>query len=513
MRKKLILLTALTFVLLPSQAQTIRESVARKMNLAILNTLDEYERVASFAERQDESAFFLLFVDAGRACIYNDLIGRPLYQQTVSPTQYAGLVPKDGRSILNITLSDIEKTDEPYYEDGKMHRKISLTKNLMLIDAGSYREGSGGVLFDSQLLYKNEPDFRLTFDFVYDEGSNVCRINSITSKPKPHTAVDNERFTVLVQSHGKYEDQLTCDGEPVDFNSFEQAIVDYSKVDSNAPDVVIKKDIISESSRYEIATISLTPIRGRVKIKGSYMPAGAYAIESTYSNMNSSSRAAEATVDLGYSIPASNIFKLGLYLGAGVSFSSISMNTDNVAYSYDHILKDGSRIQKSYSFTAQEGISCMDFVFPAYLEGEFRILKKLYLNLDLGAKVYLNWKTKLNDYAVNGQFCGNKIDGIYSAFISPARYSRNLIDISLFGSLCLEYGFSKTACIFASAGYEYGLKPSYNGSMIYFDRKSAIYPFVYSENEKRDIAYRSLIGTTTYTRRGILVSLGFKFKF
>lgn len=513
MGKKLFLLTVLTFTLLPLYSQRVQESVSRKMNLAILNTLDEYESVASFAERRNEIDFIRLFTDPGRPCIYNDLMGMPLYQQMVSATQYTGLVPKAGGSMMDISLSNIEKDGEPYYEDGLIHRKISLTKNIMLIDASSYTGESGGVLFDSQLIYKSAPDFRMTFEFVYDESSGACKISSITSSPKTGSPVDDDRFTVLVTSNNKRDRSLVYEGRRVEFNDFGQAFVDYSKMDMKAVDVLVEKETIAESARYDVIKINYKPIRGRFKIKGSYMPKGAYSIESTYSGLSSSSWAAELTADLGYSIPASKIFKLGLFAGVGVSYSSISLNTDTLKYSYTHFSHDGVENRRDYSFTAQEGINCMDLVFPLYAECEFQVVDKLFICLDLGAKIYLNYKTKLTDYAVKGQFSGSSVDGIYSEFISPSVYSRDLIDISLAGSLSVEYGFSSTAFIMASAGYEYGMKPSYDGGRIYVDRDSGIYPFVYSENSKADVAFRSLVGTTTYTRRGLLVSLGFKFKF
>lgn len=512
MKKNFLLLAILALNILPSFAQKASEQVTRRMNLAILNTLDEYERVVSLVDINDKKAFVRLFENANVPCIYNDLIGVMSYQQTVTPTEYTNCVPTDGSFMVSISLSDVEKSGEPFYADGKLHRKLSLTKSVMLIDSGTYSIGAGGVLFDSHSFYKDDPDFRLVFDFTFDEESGKCKISSISATPKSRSVIDGSHFTVVVKSNDKKNMEQKYFGESLAYNDFNQAIVDLSTAGDNTADIIAEKTIIAKNDHYDVVTMKFVPIRGRLKIRGGYSP-DAYSLSSTIEGLSHSSRSAEFSLDLGYAIPASDIFRLGLYAGAGFSYSSISLALNECNYTCRFTSPYSAPESREYSFSATESLSFMDIFVPLYLEGEFYPLKRLLISLDLGTKLYMNTRTILGPYHINGIFSGTAVDRDFGAFIAPARYGRNPFDASIFGSLGIEYGFSAKSFIFVSAGYEYGLTTSYNGSSIYLNEAKSIYPFVYSANEHNDVAYRSLIGTTTYKRQGLIISLGFKFKF
>lgn len=496
------------FVFEPTHAQNVPESSVRKMNIAVLNTLYEYERVTSLTEDSDRDVFLQLFEDTYVPCIYNDLLGTMAFQRTVSAQEYVNSVPVNGNIMLSTLVSDVEKVGRPYYDGGRLHAKLALKKTVTLIDSGTYTDGAGGVMFDSQTLFGDDPDFRLVIDFVYDENAQKCMISSITATPKDPSVLDHSHFSVLVKSDSKNAKQLTYEGKPINYNSFDQAIVCDSGLGTDAVDVLIGKTVLAQNEHYDVISLNFKNIRGRMKIRGGYSP-NAYSIKSTFKDLSCSSWAAESSFDLGVAVPASKVFRLGFYFGAGFSFGSISMSVKNINYSYTSISPVGS-ITRNYSFSATEGLQFMDVFMPLYMEGEFYAMKNFIISLDLGAKLYYNMKTIAKPYHVEGQL---EPRGDISEFISPVNYGRKPFDVSLLGSLGLEYGFSPKSFIFVSAGYEYGLSNSYSGEKIYYKEGSGIYPFVYSAAAKKDLAYRSLVGTTTYRRQGVVISLGFKFKF
>lgn len=511
MKKNFLLFAILALNILPSFAQKASES--RKVDIAVLNVLEEYERTSSFTEEQDRMTFINLFADPKAKCVFNDLPGMPAYQQMISPEQYERSFSDDGRSLLRTSIAEVRKEGEPYSDVDGIHRKISITKNVMIIDGSIYSGENGGVLFDSAELYAENPDYRLIFDFIYNPVSKKCKIASISSaEMKSPTPLDKDHFTIIIKPKSNFFKDIVSGGEKVKFNDFDQAIVYDKDIAIDSPDVLCKEDYLAESDRYDVASLKIIPIRGRLKFHGEFAPSSAFRAESTMDGISAHSQAYEAGIDIGYSIPASQIFRLGIYAGAGVSFSKLKLEAKDIGYTYSYSHPYGDREDRTYSISPTEDITFTSLFVPVYLEGEFSILNWLSLSLDIGAKAYYTFRA-VDEYHVTGNFGGSVLDKEFTTFISPEEEAVTPLDFSFFGRMNIDFNVTKKLVLYTSVGYEKGMRPSHIGGKKYFDNNSGIYPIVYSESSGRDIAYRSLYGSTTISRQSLWLSLGVKLKF
>ena len=152
---------------------------------------------------------------------------------------------------------------------------------------------------------------------------------------------------------------------------------------------------------------------------------------------------------------------------------------------------------------------------PVYLESEIDLTSRLVLDIDLGARFYLNRETALNPYEIEGVVGNVSVNTSYSAFRYPADYTRKEYDLAVFGNLELDCAIIKNALYaYLSAGYEQGLNPVYDsGLRTYFQESSAVYPFYYSPIADIDIPMRSLVGSVRYSRKAGWVAAGIKIKF
>lgn len=503
----------LLFILISPIAfgQNVETKDAGRFNIALLGVLDEYERTCSFSEAKDQHDFLKLFSQENESCIYNDLLGTDSFQSMVTPREYSGFVRKDGSFLIRSSISDVRKESDITYSDGKLHRRISFTKYVMIIDGSVYTEGEGGVLFDSSHAYASKPDFRLYMDLSYDIDEGECRIESIyAAEEKPASPLDESRFSVVVSSNNKYEKDLVSHGEKLRFNEFGQSIAYWNDVDVNNGDVKIVSTERAQGDHYNVLTVGFKPIRFRGKVYGNLTLGGAFNIESSYSGMESSSSAMNFGVDLGFEKAIAKKFRIGIYAGAGLSLGKINLSAPNVSYTLNYVSPS-----RNYAFSAKESLKITDIIVPVYLEGEIDLTKRLVLDIDLGVRFYLNWQTSLSPYEVEGIIGGSTVKTEYRAFKDPADYTRNQYDLAVFGNVELDFAIIKNSLYaYLSGGYEYGLKPVYDSvDRVYFKESDSIYPFYYSPFSNTDIPMRSLVGSVRYSRKAGWAALGIKIKF
>lgn len=495
-------------------AQNVSQKDYRQFNIAVLNALDEYERTASFSERNDRMAFLNLFADANAECVYNDLIGSRDFQKKVSPQSYADFVPEDGSILVRYVLSDVRKEGDISVVNGLLHRKISFSKYIMIIDTSVYTEGEGGVLFDSSQAFGEEPDFRLLVDFVYDPSENKCLIADISPvEMKSPSPLDESRFSIVTQSSDKYDKQLTSGGKRLDFNEFNQAIAYYDDIDIDNPDVYVETSEYASGDRYNVLGLKFKPMYMRFKVYGDYSIGNAYDVKASNPGIKSNSSNLMFGADFGFESSLTNKWRMGLYAGMGFMLGKVNLSINNVQYDlefpFNYIPK------RSYRFDASEKLKLTDIVLPVYLENEFTLSNKLVLDLDLGARFYFNRKTELGPYVVSGTIGNSPVNTSFTAFVNPTVYNRSAYDIALFGSAELDYCIIRRLLyLYVSYGYEYGLKPSYDSGLnTYFNAQNHVFPFYYSPVADKDYPFRSLIGSVSYQRRSGWLSAGLKFKF
>lgn len=491
--------------------QQVETKDAGRFNIALLGVLDEYERTCTFSETKDQHDFLKLFSREEESCIYNDLLGTDRFQTQVSPREYSGFARNDGSFLVRSSISDVRKEGDITYSGGKLYRRISFTKYVMIIDGTVYTEGEGGVLFDSSQAYDAKPDFRLYMDFSYDPESGECRIEGIqAAEEKPASPLDDSRFSVVVSSNSKYDADLTSRGEKLKFNEFGQSVAYWNDLDVNTGDVKLLATEQAHGDHYNVLSVGFKPIRFRGKFYGNMAFGSAFDVKSSYSGLTSSSSAMNFGVDLGFEKSLAKKFRMGIYAGAGLSLGKINLEAPNVSYTLDYVSPS-----RKYAFSAKESLKITDIIVPAYLEGELDLTKWLVLDIDLGARFYLNRQTSLSPYEVNGTVGGESVQKEFTAFKDPADYTRKEYDIAVFGSLELDFAIIKNALYaYLSGGYEFGLNPVYDSQeRTYLQESNHVYPFYYSPVTNSDIPMRSLVGSISYSRKAGWAAAGLKIKF
>ncbi len=511
MRKSLLftLNVVLALNICSSVSGQISPSETRRFNLAVLNVIDEYERTMSLSERKDGDDFVGLFYDTTSLCVFNDILGTANFQKSLTPSEYVNNILNNKNSLLTASIRDVRKEGDIYEIDGILHRKVSFSKYILFIDGSVYSGGEGGVLFDSSQAFKDSPDFRLVADFVFNPKSGVCLISSISAlESKEPSPLDENKFSIIVGSSEKYDKQLVTRGEHLLFNDFNQSLSYYNDFEIDNPDVYAEPIVYASGERYNILGFKFRPMRFRAKIYGDIAAGKSFSISSSEKSFGYSAKSYEFGADLGFETSVGNHVRLGFYSGAGISMSDILFNVSNIVYTLPYI-------SRSYNFSATEKLSLTDIVIPLYLEMEIDVIRRVVLDLDLGAKAYLNRATKLGPYTVTGTFGNNQIRSEYNSFIDPVNYTRASYDISLFAKAEIDYCIiNRLLYAFVSYGYEQGLKASYDsGKQIYFSPNVNIYPFYYSPLTNQDVPFHSIIGSVIYQRAGNWISAGVKFKF
>ena len=492
-------------------AQPASSKDIRQFNMAILNIIDEYEEVVSFSEKKDHTAFTKLFANPDADCVYNDIIGTEAFQQTISPKRYSDNVPNDGSVLIRTVISNVKKDGDVTVENGVLHRSVSFSKYIMIIDASVYTQGEGGVLFDSSQSLGDQPDFRLIMDFSYDPYNKKCLITSIRSaETKEKSPFDEKHFTIVTQSSDKYDKHLVSGGKPLKFNGFKQAVAYYNDIDIDNPDIYVEPVEYAANSHYNVMGLKYKPMYLRFKAYGDFTLGKAYDLTTSYSGINSSSSSFQCGIDFGAETSLNRIWRVGIYTGAGLCLGKIGLSSNDIEYTLTYPVP-----VRLYKFRASETLKLTDLYIPVYLENEFTLMKNLVLDIDLGARFYLNSRTDLGPYNVVGQIGNQQVDASFNAFVDPANYTRTMYDITIYGCLEVDYCIVKRLLyVYAAYGYEYGLKPSYDaGATAYFSPTDNIFPFYYSPIADKDYPFRSLIGAVSYKRKASLLSVGVKFKF
>lgn len=512
----MIVLTSLC-ASLPIWGQRIPTSDLHRFNLAILSAIDEYERSSSLIEDEDARVFLGLFENQDSCVVYNDILGTPHFQEMISPYDYVQSIRSNDNVILRTEMKDVQKQEDAYYKDGRLHRKIGFSKYVLTIDASVYSEGEGGVFFDSTQYFDDAPDFSILVDFAFDSQNGNCFIAGIeAAEQKEHSPLDEDQFTVIVGSEDKfekYDKKLVTGSNPVEFNEYNQTVAYYNDVDVDSQDVYAETIEVASGDNYNVVKIKYHPMYFRMKLYGNLASGSAYKVKSMDNGVVSTSDAMEFGLDLGFEKSVGSKWRMGLYTGIAFSKSSFEMEYKGINYSIKtHLFQT-----REYSFDAKEKASISDITIPVYWENEFDLSKRLVLDLDLGIKTYLSNSTYFEPLFIDGTINGEPYHEQISTFNDKKvieYYDRDMVDFSLFGRCELDLCLVKRLLyLYASYSYEYGLKPIYSSDKVFFSGPNKIYPIQYSYLLRKDVAVRPIMSSMSFQRNASWLSAGLKFKF
>ncbi len=525
-------------------SQPLTNQERRKINASVLNAIELYEMCATNHDANAQYQFLSLFNDSDIR-IYCDLMD---YSSTDDKIELEDYVQRLAQTRLtNIRISEVKKGPPILKSDG-WHIEVSLRKTIDYIDRNS-------IWFSANEYYGS--DYRLVFDFCYDEQQDCCKIVGIEGAIDtgvPHLA---NHFCVIKRTSEK-DQKLYLGKKPIQFNNFGQAFAssqnsgrirkDSLTIRSWNDNVRLKYDTIAREENYDYVSLDYKRTVWRVKLRYAHTLNGIYKypsegfnkiinktnnnIQNTDGNIKKSSEAYEYGVDFGLTFTAGRSSQIGLYVGAALQKSSLTLETVNpVHYSYPYEIRkpnsdfnEGAKneqFDRKYTFSAKEKVNYTDLVVPIYWGFDHRLAPGFYLTWNLGAKFYFNQKSK-DYYRISGSVISNEkteesiteIDRGYTTFISPVAYSLNN-DFSLIGGIGFNVNlFKNHILVSAKVGYEYGLGEVHStNNHDYCNQDTSFYPLFYSSELNEDVATYSFMDCVSFRREALWLELGLLFKF
>lgn len=493
-------------------AQTLTNKERRLINSHVLALVEEYERYASLYDDEAEYFFGTLFSDDAR--VVSDMIGSPMYLQSILSTQYVSSITENATNVFTV-VKDVKK-GRMRFEGDKWHIPVSFKKGFSYID-------NNGYVFSIADYY--DTDFTIDMDIVYEPEEQRCYIASIDGSVDSKKEFPKGRFDIVDRGvytsnrERRYLETIRIDNKPLEFDANGHAYVNQGFATVDDADVIVKRNTLSSGYNYDIVKYSFAIRTLRLKPRFSYAPFMAYKVTTENTGLTTNSDAMEAGLDFGFTFPAGRKCKMGIFFGAGYSMSNFALSYDSEKngpiseYSYTLLIPNSNYLvfdAKTYRYTinsASESIKYKDVYVPLYLDFEFMLGKHLLMSFNFGAKAYVNLSA-----TVAKPFMVKFNDGepyAPSYFVAPNTYKKNPFDVSAIANLELDINlFDRRIYLMVGAGYEHGFLKSYkSNTMTFVGSGKPVLPSLDGH-----IATVSLIGGLEMYRQAIWFTTGFKFK-
>lgn len=513
-RLMLILLSLFSLSLIDMTGQEITNATRRKMNLAALNVLDDYQLVSAINSKSDRYRFIQLF-DSPDAKVFCDLFNTGgAFKSEITVQEYAELLMNKCENI-NAEISQVRKESVYLAPDSMWHCTVVMDKSLTYNDMN-------GVLFPP--FVDDVTPFKLEVDLVYDENEDRMRIHRISCLNSDHFKPMNDFYIVQrnkEKSDSLRDTQVSIDRKLLEFNSFGQAYSEKGKLEYWDYDVNVDKKMIAEDDSYEMVILNYKRKRFRMKAHYGMTLNSRYEVQSKTVFDNNQSTGQEAGLDLGFSFSASRGFRFGIFTGATASFSTIDFEKNNMSYSYQSSDKDGSMFTRSYDVrSAAQNVKFMDVAVPLYFSLNFRLARGASLFFDLGGRAYFNLLSEVSPMTISGtvkstsqsQPVNETFNVSTNEFLSSKAFERENMDFSVFGKAGLEICLLRNSMyLLASAGYEHGLTWSYKSDENPF-YSDTVFPYVYNAQYGKDVAFRPFADCVSFKRKCVWLNFGLMLK-
>lgn len=512
------------FVLLPlaSRAQTLTNAERRKINSRILSVVEDYVRYAELYDEEAEYFFQNIFVNGDEASVFCDLLGMPDYMNDITVAKYMELL-REHSVTTTIVIKDVVKGNMTY-EDGVWNVPVSFRKALLYID-------QSGSVFSTKDYYG--ADFDMTMHLSYYPDADQCLIRSLTGTLISEREFPKERFCIVKRPSDEYSRNtrylatLTVDGDPLEFDQYDQSIFANGVFEVSDPDVEVQTETELEGHNYDVLSFNFIPRNTRVRFRYGFAPI-AYLVKGQRTEITSKSNAMEIGTDLGFVYQVGERSKMSFNFGVGLSISNLHLSyRPSLPYEYkysffkspvDGIYEPGIvnyKIKEAY-----ESVRYIDAFVPIYFELEHIVNKNLMVSWNIGAKVYYTLGAeavspyKLNAEALkDGEEIPEKVELFSEAeiiyYIVPNSYAKNDLEFSAMANLGVDVNlYKRRVYAMARVGYEYGMKSYESNTSAYMDN----IPVIYDDNKKQHVAVNSLISGVSLNRSSLWISIGVKFK-
>lgn len=503
-------------------AGPVPNSFRRHVNTLVLSAINGYEGSCSVRDDKSVSEFLSLF--STDASVVNDVLGTDRYLEQMSPMEYVEAI-RSTSAYPSFAIYDVTK-DEMRQENGFWIISLVFRKSVFYVDKNGY-------VFSSDEFYGKELSMKMTLR--YKEDDVACKIVSVELLEDDIREFPEGRFVIIDKdslslSDSRYLNTLKIGKESPRYDRG-VAMTASGKPSVKDIDVMINIDTLCEGFNYDVLAFSFRPRKSRIKLRYAYAPLGAYDVTAA-DGIGSGTVAMELGFDFGFMWRLGNSAKMGLFTGAGVSGSRVSLSL-SAPVSYSYVTSVFNRQTGLYEdrdirydiASAEEAVDYLDFFVPLYFEFEHKVGNFMLVTWNLGAKAYYNYSATVScPYSPQGRVrvydavsqsvaVSRPVASGNMSYVSPVSYKKNPFDISLMANLGFEFNLSKRKVyLLLRAGYEYGVTSSYeSGDLRYFE-SGKMYPFVYDPVKGEDRPVHSLFGNVSFRRQGIWFEGGFKFK-
>lgn len=460
----LLLVSALMVNAQTDESLTIAQE--RKFLLNALRLIENYDDYSDMTDFEEASSFQDLF-GSDSLMIYNDLLGFS-EKNTITVRDYAMLMVQRGRSpkidVKNINHGNVYSDEENWLVD------ISFDKSLLYSDADE--------IILSSYDYYGGVDHKIRATVAMDKLTERVYIKSLVGSIDSDVPRLPEHYAAVKYTSPRDKDVL-CNGKSISFDKYNQALVPanpqftYSDDDANM-------EVIPIGGTGEFYSFKFRPTHWRVKPRFEMAIGDFY----DYGEGKKGGSSMNFGVDIGYIIPSSSKIKIGIFLGAAYSMSSMDFSVGARDYSYQTTGGvadvDGDDYVRHYRFSKiEQSVKVSDLMIPTYLDIDFRASRAFSVYLQAGVKTYLNLSSKTDNvkavadiWGVYPQYGNLVLDGPwgddnsinYNNFgknkeinsVSDAKLPLKTFTVDAFGGLGVRVKLTGRILLDVGANYQYG---------------------------------------------------------
>ena len=489
-----------------------------------ISTIEDYETFATIADEEIRYSFENLFVNEN-ATIYNDLLGISK-GGSLTVKEYAKSL-SEGLRNKKATIKNIKK-ERVWNENGVWKVRFAFDKAM------SYTNKCG-VYFSSTEFYDKE--YHLAATLVYDESANKCKIESITGNVNSSKKLPDTYF--VFKSDDQRDYQLSYQNKKLAFNSYGQALLE-GAYDKNA-------------FRYSDPDVELTPVfdecnnvsmkykarKFRIKLHYDLGLGEALDLADVDGLNNHKTSSFSFGVDFGYVFPSKSSVKTGLFVGLGMSQSTIetAFQTSDYSYSTDADV-DGDEYTRHYTdLSLSQKAKLTELSIPVYADFNIKLHHLVSLYFDLGVKANVNISHAVDNTEGSAYIYGNypqygnlRMDEHWGyngfgekTFSDSDLDNKDLVGVSsftadAFGGVGLRFNIPSTSLsVDVGANYQFGLIDviKSEGAKIGLTNNTSS-PFVYNTVSGLSSSehIRNLVeASSSVKRKSLKLSVGLIYKF
>ena len=375
------------------QAQELSVAKQRIIIDEAISTLEDYESYVTVNDDEVRYAFEQLFTSEN-ALIYNDLLGVSTRKE-LPVSEYSQKL-REGLRNKKATITNVKK-ERLWYEDNTWKVNFSFDKSL------SYANKCGVYLSSSDFYGKH---YHLVATLVYDNMSKRCKIEKITGSIDSPNRLPEKYFAYMKTD--KRDNNVLYNGKRLSFNSYNQALIEgsYDKKSFRYAD----PDMFMVSTLDECGNVSSKYKARKFRLKLHYDLGLGDAFDLGESGLlnNNKTTSSSFGLDFGYMFPSKSSFKAGVFLGVGLTQSTIELGYKNSDYAYTtNADVDGDSYTRHYTnLTMKQKATLTELTVPVYFDLNITLHPVVALFLDLGMKFNFDMNHKVDNTEGNAYIYG-----------------------------------------------------------------------------------------------------------